>query len=1034
MSDLKQAQRFTGWWFARVPAGSLLEIRRKVGNNTPTQHFFTNAEDALKYLEENPQKPDESIWFGLQPRKRRGGTTKDVLCLVFYGNDFDSKLKDDKSGTSDEVYSKMLDWAQGPLKCVLEDEGADACVITSGNCVQSFFCPKTSKPLPKDKAEESEFSKHTMALGNKLLELAPCENVITDEVKDVARVMRLPGFANPKGGRMSQVLYATFEDKPKESAESINWETFKSKTLEDELSVECTEYGYNKLVRLAGLMASYRMPKETARKVLTLYNSEKMRGIKGPRPQHYIDNALSSYDSWLTTNKAFSEQPQTDDGLPEPDRIEFERAKKESRYFTLVRAQGNAQTYIAVGEKATMIHVYTRHKKMVADKDGKSVWNGDFFWTADIKPLLSCGILVEKIARRNTETVPILIGKLTGVVPEIPFEKNVVDLAKFVLSEGRVKGSDITLKNAMTALVADIRDKLPEETALGFSGVRLVDGKLKWCDSTNSIVIASHPAALSENRKIEKRLGKPASLEVVKKYDERLKRFVNGLPMDWKANQMLVLGHGLMTHISIALRESGIAFGELDAIGPNRTTKTPQISVSNAQFGDGIVHTSAEVDTRFKRQTVYSRVGVIHLDEKVDDKHIELTKAQATNVVSAGRGQADGTMISTELVGVPQISSNSKPDISEDAGNGLISRNLILMYHLSKTKPDAHYASDLAYLTGDDAPLVGRFLIDAAIAHINEIGWERFTNALREAGTSLEDTLTFSKRSQTAAAAMFGADFIMRIFEWEEPTRKEILRTALHNAHKSDMANETVDSFIEFVRSMDEEYIRRLPCGKDEPRPDGYDGHNTLGGFYLQPDGYYLIRQPTIELWKKRRGERATKRALADFVQEMRRAGLEIEEPSAHRVNGELVWGAKTILSVNENILTDTNDDILTDTNNILTNILDVKTINVSINRPQPKELTEPSVCQVKQEALTPPQKMEGGYTQAHTNKNLRSTPTVSMSKIGDTSPTLENVSQSVSIIGVLTPSSPKTVNKAPLFESAEDAKWDNDDVEVADQ
>jgi hypothetical protein len=105
---------------------------------------------------------------------------------------------------------------------------------------------------------------------------------------------------------------------------------------------------------------------------------------------------------------------------------------------------------------------------------------------------------------------------------------------------------------------------------------------------------------------------------------------------------------------------------------------------------------------------------------------------------------------------------------------------------------------------------------------------------------------------------------------------------------------------------------------------------------------------------------------------------LEIGDPTNHRVNGEQVWGAKTLLS--QTILTHTNEEMLTHTNNILTIFSDVKQSNASVIQPLNNNSLEPSVCKVGEDVpLTPPKKERGGIPSENYTSTQLLAPTVSI-------------------------------------------------------
>lgn len=287
----EDTEQFVRWWFTQIPAGSFFEIRRSNSGRVYAD-YFSNPEDAIAYCKER-QSEGGHWWYGVQPRKNRGGKTSDVACLRFYGNDFDHKSKGD-NGTTEQAHDEAITWASNPLRCLIEDEQKEGAVIDSGNCVQVIWVHK-SKEL--NETTKTNHASNTMLLGKRILELAPSENLFIDEVKDAARVLRLPGFANPKGGRIAKILYINNPSQPEEP----DFKAIRSANLEKALEKKVGKHRrYAYFLHLAGLMASHRWPLEAAKTTLEKFNRE---NCEEPAPAQYIDNALSTYMTWLKTNR-----------------------------------------------------------------------------------------------------------------------------------------------------------------------------------------------------------------------------------------------------------------------------------------------------------------------------------------------------------------------------------------------------------------------------------------------------------------------------------------------------------------------------------------------------------------------------------------------------------------------------------------------------------------------------------------------------------------------------------------------------------
>lgn len=309
--NLQDTEKFIRWWFANVSAGSYFEIRMETVEVNPETEkpyhptkFFKTPEDAIAFCKELTKKKFlGSVWYGLQPRARESGTSEDVLEITYWGNDFDHKDKG-KDGTNQETYDKIREWANNPLKILLEDEGINCCINLSGNCCQAVM--KHPAKINDDKTRD-EHRENTMKLGKRILDAIPLEGIFTDEVKDCARVLRLPGFPNPKGGRTAEIVCINVPEK----ANSMEIEKIKmpskngEKYLEKALSKKLGEHKrYEYLTHLAGVMASLRYTPDQAMYELAEFTKNNCKFPEGEKTrQMYITNAMSSYEYWMKNNK-----------------------------------------------------------------------------------------------------------------------------------------------------------------------------------------------------------------------------------------------------------------------------------------------------------------------------------------------------------------------------------------------------------------------------------------------------------------------------------------------------------------------------------------------------------------------------------------------------------------------------------------------------------------------------------------------------------------------------------------------------------
>ena len=303
-ATLSETEKHVCWWFAQAQrqlghTNFVLELRlRTLPDKKVVQHFSQTPEETLAFLSKFTQEHQQfDAWYGLQPRlpKATAGTTQDVAALVFYGCDFDHKQKGD-GGTDETTHAECVKWAQYQLRTLLEDEERPAAIIDSGNCVQLVM---PHKPIATSADEMQRHAARTMELGKEILKLAQLEGIYTDEVKDAARVLRLPGFPNPKGGRVAQVieLVAVAQETPEVDFAPPSMSTVLEKALQKKIGAS-KRYAY--FVKLAGMFASHNIALEEARKLLVQFNRE---NCAKPAPEGYIDNALSNYERWLKTNR-----------------------------------------------------------------------------------------------------------------------------------------------------------------------------------------------------------------------------------------------------------------------------------------------------------------------------------------------------------------------------------------------------------------------------------------------------------------------------------------------------------------------------------------------------------------------------------------------------------------------------------------------------------------------------------------------------------------------------------------------------------
>ena len=324
-------------WFAHCPKENYLEIRiKKSGVGYASSEFFPNIKDAMRYLGNLTKTEKQHVWFGVNPRRkltedervaafslkyetklkeseslydkksetfRKGlleeygelGGGKEYINSTFCRQfDFDCNKSDDKAGSSDEDYAKMKEWA-GKLKILVDDSGGNGFIIGSGNGIQLFAFLKETKRFANE-GERNIYESKIRSFAKQIMEICPDGLVQYDSTTaEIARVMRLPGFSNPKGGRKAEIL---FHIESKDNFELVNGNNL---GLDGLLKAKIPDHGrYAMFVKILGHLANKQISKEKAREVLEKFNTE---NCKNSAPGYYIDNAMSSYEYWKARAK-----------------------------------------------------------------------------------------------------------------------------------------------------------------------------------------------------------------------------------------------------------------------------------------------------------------------------------------------------------------------------------------------------------------------------------------------------------------------------------------------------------------------------------------------------------------------------------------------------------------------------------------------------------------------------------------------------------------------------------------------------------
>ena len=318
-------------WFKRCPEGGFLEIRIKRGFTT--SEFFGKVEDAIGFVDRIKDVDGQNVWFGAHPRFKLsdaervkhfhtkhkaklleqgsvvaedspefektllenygelGGSREYVKYVTCRQLDFDCVDSAVGVGASDKDYVEMNKWAD--QVCVyIEDEKQSGFIIGSGNGIQLFLWLKTPKNI-EDVLSKGNFEKQTEQVGGIILDVCPNPLVEYDgTTSEIARVMRLVGTRNPKGGRISKLIRHFVPTK----AEPFNFRRARGSLASLLKKKIGKRHRYEHFVSVLGHLATKGVPHDEARSVLEKINKE---NCEEPAPGFYIDNAISSYGQWV---------------------------------------------------------------------------------------------------------------------------------------------------------------------------------------------------------------------------------------------------------------------------------------------------------------------------------------------------------------------------------------------------------------------------------------------------------------------------------------------------------------------------------------------------------------------------------------------------------------------------------------------------------------------------------------------------------------------------------------------------------------
>ena len=380
-----------------------------------------------------------------------------------------------------------------------------------------------------------------------------------------------------------------------------------------------------------------------------------------------------------------------------------------------------------------------------------------FWFHRQTTPITSVGIVVNNVARTSPESPPFFVGKYSDGKK---FVKQITDIPKDLVAEGRVPCADTSLKSAWNVYAAHIRSTMKETHGFAYPGIHLVGGRLEWNDDTNNVILPQFDLAADEQATLTTRLNMPASEEERTEYFHTLKSMSDSLPILWQAQLALAFSHGAVAHFAQALKNKDIAISPFCMRSEQHGFKTPCLDVVAYAFGRGKLYTEQNFGTQFRANAILSVPGPVGIDEKMNEKLVELIKANASGNFEGMRGRADGSGMRIPLPGVFQNATNSDFVGENDDGNGLKARVVVFRSMESKTIPHPEYATWMGILRGEKSGAAGKWLLLRLMDRINQVGIEEFARRIKLRSQQLFPTIGYTKRADTLAACLIFMEMI----------------------------------------------------------------------------------------------------------------------------------------------------------------------------------------------------------------------------------------------------------------------------------
>ncbi|MEM3654320.1 MAG: hypothetical protein QXO60_00075 [Candidatus Micrarchaeia archaeon] len=883
--------------------------------------FVNNIDDFVENCRSLSGKAQ--IWVGINERNKRGKTLQDIRYLNTliididsirkdeYGNELDGK---DTPATEEEMklaYScveKVINW----FKIKGFKEPIVAC---SGNGYYLIASLPKTEINDQNRTEWNEKYKQFYHVLKK--EIGTIENAKID-IFDIAKTIRVIGTKNIKGKEMqdrphrlahfitpiTQIrrdpdhtllnfisgLEVTFNVRsvnrivdlnkiPQETYKKIEEIRKEDIVLDKYLNgdqLEKKSQSEADFLIVCRLIDKYKFTIEEITACLKMVNVDRK-----PNPSDYIRRTYEKASEYIRTRNSTRISRAIDlDTEIEISDIYQEKKSKVDNWIKVENVNGHDRKYIAMYEDKCVLYTFIYNAK-----------------THDIKVreaiLLNCSLTVKAIGRASINDYPILVIEYNHKGRKKEIRCSVQELTEILVNEGLscVKKSD--LDAYLPAIISNARYRLEEQKGLKYIGVHLNENLLKWMDDSNGLFITNNSAIRTENYKMYERFKRIATEQEVKDYSTKLKQLADTLPIEWRSNLFFTLGHGLMSHIAPLMKEESIAFAMLTLLGPQKTTKTPQLRISTALFGDREIYTRDAVSgSSFRENALESRVGILAIDEAQGSRDMEREKAKTTSNIRTVRGTSNQKLQEYRILATKQITSNYKIKFEEDEGEGIASRLVYIYYPQKETKASKNFEYLLSELTEPNAGFVGRYFIELLIKKINYKGWKQFVEQTIQFGHELESIFDYSKKSQTIATTLYGMKIISEEIGYTQEEIIEMMANSIINIYISDLEDRDIEDFINFVHDNDEAYldkkkIRYCDINRDEKE------YNTFGKFYYsyyENKEVYLITQSTLELYRKYQGIKSMKE-LKQFAKKLQKNGINVlgteGETKLMKINGK---------------------------------------------------------------------------------------------------------------------------------------------------